>query len=150
MRYIMMFLLASMVLTFGAYAGPVVKADTGVSNAAFTKIAFNHPPRPPHLVRPMPFPPPIRRPVPAPPIVRRPVFVRPMTRVVAPVITVAPPPPPPVVVAPAPLPVRHVRLPLAEPVMVESPAGRAGHYETRLRVAPSGERYEEQVWVAAP
>ncbi len=136
MKHVVLVLAAALgsVLMLGAVPAPDAKGGVVSTAPPAITLAFNHRVMPRPLIRP-PYP----RPVPF----RRPVYHRPAVTVIA------PPPPPPVVVAPpASRPVRHVTLPLAEPVLVEQPG--SGYYETRLRIAPSGERYEERVWVPSP
>ncbi len=136
---IILAMVVSTVLMLGAVPGSSAREGIGPAPSAVTKLAFNRRAIPRPFMRP-----PFGRPFP----VHRPIYRRPAVTVVAPVITVAPPPPPVVVTPPPPAPVRHVTLPLAEPLVVEQSG--PGRYETRTRVAPSGERYEEQVWVSAP
>lgn len=55
-----------------------------------------------------------------------------------------------VIYAPPPPPVRTVyrtRTPVRTVYRTEQPVRRAGHYETRLVRGPSGETYEERIWV---
>lgn len=143
MRYAAIIFLVPLmfVFMFQAHAGSALQTGVIVSSAPLTTLAFNHRPMPRPRMRPVH----VRRPVFGRPVVRRPVYRRPVT-VVAPMVTVAPPPR--VVVTSKP--VRHVRLPLAEPVVINQQTSASGHYEVRTRIAPSGERYEERVWVSVP
>ena len=107
MKHVVLVLAAALgsVLMLGAVPAPDAKGGVVSTAPPAITLAFNHRVMPRPLIRP---------PYPRPGPFRRPVYHRPAVTVIA------PPPPPPVVVAPpASRPVRHVTLPLAEPVLVE-------------------------------
>lgn len=104
--------------------GALIGAGVGaVSGAIITNSAS----RPRYYASPVYYSPPPPPPVRHVQVVHRPVPVRRVVRV-------------------APMPVRHVTLPPVEPRIVAP----SGYYRVQMVISPSGERYEERVWVSGP